>query len=250
MLSEREQFIVEAKRELTDRLLVSERDRKRVLGVYLRRVQTSPQTADVAIVMGTSPTKYPQKFGARVQTAVGLLQEGKVAMIIFSGKGDHETEDTDQAGEALKLAFRKFNLDPARVQTVGGNNTAENLTDARAAIISTGGASSIFIISEHRHLIRALPLADELFRDDGLRVYPHPVDGQNPPDPNDPGVILEIVKAICYNRTVMRPRSPIGEGLRTAIDGLVAESLQLNGEPSFPYPLPLLSSRQTLTMPA
>ena len=193
--------------------------RERLIKIFKSKYSKIPQEADVALVLGTSLSLYPDKFKKRVYTAVQLAKKGRVSRVIFSGKGDHETNDTNQALDAKKLAVFEFGLDEEKILTVGGNNTKENIEMARGLL--TGYKEEIrgvYVVSSSEHLVRAMPLVDSIFREIGVHAHPFPILNEGEVNPDDPKVILEIIKAVLYNRIFKKTPNPVDVRVRECID--------------------------------
>jgi len=221
-MKEREQNIVNSKFRLAERLYDSSKERERILNVYENRCLNIPESADAAFVFGTSIRKFPDKFKKRVFTAVQLAKEGRVSGVIFSGERDNETEDIDQALDAKMLAISEFGLDEKKIWTVGGNNSNQNL-ELCSKLLTTFDEKikDMYIVSSSEHLIRTIYLADRIFSGINVRCHPFPILNESVVDPNDPVVILEVVKTIIYNRVLNKNINPIDPDVKKEIDDKV-----------------------------
>jgi len=218
MLQEVRPCVVDAKEKRAERLYSSRSARERIIQIYEARRARTPEKADVALVLGTSLGLYPDKFRKRVYTATQLAQKSRVSRVIFSGRGDHETDDKDQALDAKKIAIFEFGLDEEKISTVGGDNTCENMEMARELLAGSGEKiNNVFIVSNGSHLIRVMSLADYVFRN-GVNVHPFPIPNEGEIDPNDPRVIMETIKAVLYNRLLNKNANPVSDDARRHID--------------------------------
>ena len=175
--------------------------RKVLLDGFRRRCVDAPNHADWAFVLGTSLLLYPDKFKKRVFTACHLYRNGMVANVLFSGSTDHETDDVNQGADAQRLAIEEFGLPEDVCDFVGGTNTYENVVEG-AGWLRHGGCSSVFVVSDGPHLLRTMPVADYEFGKVGIKTHPFPICGDIDLDPDNPRVILEILKALAYNRVL------------------------------------------------
>ena len=221
MFKEASRGFIDKKIHYAHRMYTSRRDRLRVISLYEERVNSAPEKADVALVLGTSLDKYPDKFKKRVFTAVKLVEWGRVNSVIFTGRADHETNDVDQAGDARRIAINEFGLDDSKIATVGGDNTNENLLEAEMHLIDYTDVNDIFLVSNNSHLLRTIYLADYTFKGSAISVHPFPILGHNEVDPDDPRIRMELVKSLLYNRLLNKtPYEPSGE-TRDKIDNIV-----------------------------
>jgi len=212
---------------LARRLFGSEKVRARLISVHEASCERVPERADVALVMGTSFKLYPDKFQKRVYTGTQLLLNGRVAKVIFSGSSDRESRDENQALQAKIMATEKFGLAASDALTVGGENTKENIEEAKRLLANHTNVKSLFLVTDNRHLIRALPLARHIFGEVGTEVYPLPIPGEEPIDPNDPGVIREMIKAVLYNGVMNKNQEPTDVFVKGYIDEIVKFYLDL-----------------------
>lgn len=204
------------------RLFSSRPSRERIIQTYEQRCTQIPEKADFALVLGTSLRLYPDKFKKRVFTGTWLVKEGRVPRVIFSGKGDHETNDVDQALDAKELATSKFGLDEGKILTAGGNNTKENLEMVRELLAYSGEKiKDIYVVSSSDHLIRAIPLADHIFKEINVRTHPFPILNEGKVDPDDPRVIEEIIKAIIYNGLLSENPNFVNDSAKENVDRIV-----------------------------
>ena len=156
-------------------------------------------------MLGTSLSLCPKKFERRVSWTAKLWEDGLAGIILFTGKQDYETNDTDQAEDAKRMAIRKFGIPEEVIFTVGGNTTQENLVASRNLLSEmVPKPQTVFIVSENRHLIRAMSAAKAELGEAGIKSFPKPVDGVKMLDPNDPWVILELIKAVAYKHLFHR----------------------------------------------
>lgn len=213
--------ILERKRRLTRRLFESRSDRERLVRLYKGRCLETPSTADAALVLGTSLELYKDKFKKRVFTAVKLAEQGRVPRVIFSGKINHETNDTDQAADAKRVATAEFGLTEERIHTVGGNNTRENLIEARKLLTSIDSVRDLYLVSNAEHLMRTNFLADYVFEEHGVKVYPFPTWTEAEIDPDSPKVILEALKTVLYNRLLNKNDCLVTDHIIDCVDGIL-----------------------------
>lgn len=153
---------------------------------------------DHAIVLGTSMEKYPDKFKKRIFWASRLLYQSQANSIIFTGRQDHATNDSNQAEDAKQFAVNQCGIPPEKIFTVGGDNTQQNFQEARK--IFNNGSTSCFIITENHHMLRAITVARAEFNGYRAVAFPSPVDGVQKLDANNPRHIIELIKAITYQR--------------------------------------------------
>jgi len=176
--------------------------RERILQyLYKQAILTQKEKADGALVFGTSLGRFPDKFRKRVYWAAMLWHKGKVDYVVFAGKGDHETDDYNQALDARNIAVTELGVSPEAFLMAGGDNTQEN---AKEAIRLIPPGHEVFAVSENRHLIRGVTVARAVCATKGIAVYPNPVGGVQMLDANDPKVVLELIKAEGYNHTKYR----------------------------------------------
>ena len=211
--------IIENKLKGAEKIYTSVSARERLIKAFAARCANRPGRADVALVLGTTLSLYPDKFRKRVFTAVHLAKTGRISQVIFSGRKDDGSDGVDQALDAKNLAISEFGLEPEKILTIGGDNTNENLAEAGKLMVGLGReVSSVYVVSNGAHLIRALPVADYLFGRINIGAHPFPVLNEDRVDANDPRVIEQIVKAILYNRILNKNKRPVDNKVRREID--------------------------------
>ena len=161
--------------------------------------------ADFALVLGTSFREYPDKFKKRVYWASMLWYTKQVNRILFTGKGDAETDDVSQSEDAKDMAVSQFNVPANAILVAGGDNTQQNVLEAKN-LIPLG--TSIFLVSDGEHLIRGVSVARQVMGSE-VSVFPHPVGGLQRLNPHHPRTIIELIKAEGYNHTSYRINSSI-----------------------------------------
>ena len=180
----------------------SEERRVRLLrGLCSQVGAASAETADYALVFGTSLEIYPDKFRERVYWASMLWHKNRVNHIIFTGKNDNDTNDVDQAEDARQMAMSEFGVSEVAILKAGGSNSQQNVVEA-SELISEG--SSVFAVSDLWHEMRAITVARAELAHKHVSVYASPAGGQTPLDPNSPRVIMELIKAEGYNHSSYR----------------------------------------------
>lgn len=190
---------VVSKTRLADKLIDSKTSRQSLLDKINPWKERLVETADAAIMLGTSP-KFPN-FKDRVEFTCQQLKDGKVKNIIFTGRSDRETQDKDQSQAAADLAISNFGIDKNKIHFAGGDNTEENLRFALETIKKElPDTRSVLIISEASHLLRANILAQEIFG--GIKAAVLPVNKETGLDINDPHVVTELVKIAIYHNTI------------------------------------------------
>lgn len=212
------------KLNILEKVFESPKYRQRIVRLFNERVTQSPDFADVTIVLGTSLSKYPDKFKKRVYLASQLALNKKTNLVVFTGLQDSEASDINQAEDARKLATESFALPASLCTTVGGNNTQENFIAVQKLISQKPEVTTAFIVSDSRHLLRALNVAQYEIGTYGVSLYPKPTDFFKPLDPDDPTVILEIIKILAYHRTLYHLPKTITEdpsNIRKVIDDAV-----------------------------
>lgn len=185
---------------LMDLVYHSQSARAHLINDFYKSIETAPKTADATIVLGTSPSKYPDKFKKRVYWGCQTIIQSRSPVIVFTGFQDNEATDTNQATSASSLAIDTFGLHPSHILIAGGNNTQQNFQEA-ANILSQclHPIRSVLIVSDSRHLLRSHHVAVDEFSRYSIRPYPHPHDLHLPLNPDNPAVILECVKAVAYH---------------------------------------------------
>ncbi len=199
---------IDSKRKRMEEICFDPKVRQRITDYLFKLCDINAiDKGDVAVVLGTSLKLYPDKFKKRVYWAAMLWHKKKVNRILFTGKGDHETDDASQAMDARDMAFTEFKVDVNLMSTVGGDNTQENALEAKQ-LIKFG--ENVFLVSDIRHLIRGLTVTRSVL-EQSARVFPHPVGGRGELDPNDPRTVIELIKAEGYNHTSYRVSSSFSD---------------------------------------
>jgi len=215
--------ILEFKEAFAKTLFESEDARMRLIRSFEANLRSVPETADAAVVLGTSYTLYPDKFLKRAFTGAQLSNRDKVRSVILSGESDHLSQNENQSAVMANLAVNAFGVDPGRVLSVGGKNTNENIQACTGLLKSHPEIRSLFLISESHHLIRVLPIAQHEIAKLGVQVYPHPVFDGEQIDPNDPRVILELIKTLAYNRILNKTSpSPVDRSTHERLDSVIS----------------------------
>lgn len=218
--------LLATKAKRAETILTSRPTREQIVNLlyYWACNQAKPDRADAAVCLGTSLSRFPAKFRSRVSWSCQLFQQGKVGHIVFTGRSDHETQDLDQAAEAELMAVREFGIPEEVVYTVGGDNTQENIIRVRGLMRELDlDWSSLLLVSDNRHLIRTMALARREF-DAHVRVFSEPVGGVCRLDPDNWRVIIELIKAVVYNRTLFGLPASLGghrDTIREDVDRLV-----------------------------
>lgn len=208
---------VVSKTNLVNKLIDSEPARQSLLDRINPWKEGLVETADVAIMLGTSP-KFTN-FKSRVKFTCQQLKEEKVKDVIFTGKSDRETQDKNQSQAAKDMAVSDFGIAENKTHLAGGDNTEENLRLAFETIIrELPDTKSVLIISEASHLLRANILAQEIFKDIEAKVLP--INKEANLNINDPHVVTELVKIAIYHNTIENGPNLNPEDLRTLKDRL------------------------------
>jgi len=124
--------------------------------------------SDYAIVLGAASyggTPSPA-FQRRIEKAIDLYREKKIAKIIFTGKPG----DPPQALVARRFAMNRGVPDDAILVETRSTTTFENLKFARETIPSFQNSTAL-IVSEPLHLKRAMLMAKDL----GWKASPAPL---------------------------------------------------------------------------
>lgn len=208
---------VVSKTNLVNKLIDSEPARQTFLDRINPWKEGLVETADVAIMLGTSP-KFPN-FKKRVEFTCQQLKDEKVKDVVFTGKSDRETQDGNQAQTAEDLAISNLGIDKNKIHLAGGDNTEENLRFALETIKrELPDTKSVIIISEAPHLLRANILAQEIFKD--IEAKALPINKETNLNINDPHVVTELVKIAIYHNTIENGPNLNPEDLRTLKDRL------------------------------
>ncbi len=138
------------------------------IAAYGRRHDPAP--ADVAIVLGAAvwDTEPSPVFAARIDHAVALYRGGRIRRIVFTG-GVGAGERHAEAEVARRYAIRAGVPDRHVAVETRSTITYENLREARA-LLDSGAAARVLIVSDPLHLRRAVTMA----RDLGLDAHPAP----------------------------------------------------------------------------
>ncbi|MFZ2202345.1 MAG: YdcF family protein [Microgenomates group bacterium] len=192
------------------------RHRQRIIEQFNKEAVQVPDYADVTIILGTSLSQFPDKFKKRVYLASRLALNKRTGLLIFTGLQDHETDDVNQADDALNLAVKTFGVPSNLCITVGGNNTQENFVAARESILLNPDTKSAFVVSDSRHLLRSMNVGRYELEDFGVKLFPKSTDLKHL-DPDDPRVILEIIKLLAYHRSLYHIPSVLSPQQKKAI---------------------------------
>ncbi len=235
--------LVEDKDRLLGRIYSSRQTREWMLEFFQgKSAEAKVLTADAALVLGTSRKLFEDKFLKRVFWGTQLLLKTKVQFLIFSGMNDLESRDENQAEEAKKVAVEIFGAPAERIYTVGGTNTQENFAACRNLLTSKGGpkVETLFVVSEEFHLIRAMQSAREQLVPHSILPIANAVGQPEPLDANDPLVKMELIRALAYNRTLVRGKfsDQERERLKNGVDSLVNRYYEELG--------PMIKNRQEL----
>lgn len=190
---------VASKTNLANKLISSKPTRQSLLDRINPWKEGLVDTADVAIMLGTSPRF--SNFQSRVEFSCQQLKDGKVKSAVFTGKSDRETQDKDQSRAAADMAVSYFGIAEDKIHLAGGDNTEENLRLALETIKKElPDTKSVLIISEAPHLLRANILAKKIFTD--IKATVLPVNKETNLDINSPHVVTELVKIAIYHNTI------------------------------------------------
>ena len=106
-------------------------------------------------------------FAARLDHALSLYEEGLAPLVIVAG-GDPEGDSYTEA-EAGTRYLEHRSLPPEALLTVGGDNTYENLREAKA-LAQREGLETMLVVSERFHMLRSLTMVEDL----GMQAYGSP----------------------------------------------------------------------------
>ena len=120
-----------------------------------------PRPADAIVVLGTQEySGWPSRpFGARLDHALSLYEEGLAPLVIVAG-GDPEGDSYTEAAAGVRY-LKHQGLPSEALLTVGGNNTYENLREVKA-LAEREGLDSVLVVSERFHMLRSLIMAEDL----------------------------------------------------------------------------------------
>jgi len=124
---------------------------------------------DAIVVLGAGEyLGWPSvPFGARLDHALSLYEEGLAPLIIVTG-GDPDGNSYMEADAGARY-LEHHGLPPDALLTVGGDSTYENLREAKA-LAEWEGLETVLLVSERYHMFRSLTIAADL----GMQAYGSP----------------------------------------------------------------------------
>jgi len=134
--------------------------------------------ADAIVVLGTTEySGWPSRpFGARLDHALSLYEEGLAPVVIVAG-GDPEGDSYAEAAAGVRYLEHQ-GLPPDALLTVQGNNMYENLAEVKA-LTKREGLETVLLVSERFHILRSLIMDEDL----DIQAYASPT-STSPTDHN------------------------------------------------------------------
>lgn len=191
-----QQYFASKKRRV-ERILSDPKRRERMLRrlSQLAEKQSPPEKVDLAVCLGMSFSKFPDRLLKKIYETCLLWHQGRTERIAFTGARFHAVDDYDQAAIAKQIAIEQFGIPEDVILTAGGRNTQENLEETRRILdIKTG---DILLVAESHHLLRAMSTAQGVFSKE-INVFPSPVKGTESLSPDDILAIEELAKSRAY----------------------------------------------------
>ncbi len=162
-----------------------------------------PRPADAIVVLGNKEySGWPSRpFGARLDHALSLYEDGLASLVIVTG-GDPEGDSYTEAAAGSRYLEHQ-GLPSDALQTVGGDNTYENLREVKA-LAERESLESVLLVSERFHMLRSLAMADEL----EIQAYGSPTStspGDNNPELRSYYTLREVAAYTAYLLGIKNP---------------------------------------------